>query len=73
MNLELATKSLLSFMTEAFDRSRDLVCGFAPFEGLRLVVVQFDGGADVCPELPDGGVNASLDLLLVSSANQRSI
>jgi hypothetical protein len=32
-----------------------------PFEGLRVVVVQFD--EDVGLEGPDGGVNTSLDLL----------
>jgi hypothetical protein len=40
-----------------------LVCGLGPFEGLRVVVVQFDEGTDVGLELPDGGVNTSLDLL----------
>ena len=50
-------------MAEAFDRSQDLVCGFGPFEGLRVVVVQLDEGTDVGLELLDGGVNTSLDLL----------
>ena len=49
-------------MTEAFDRSRNLVCGLGPFEGLRVSVVQVDEGTDVGLELPDGGVNTSLDL-----------
>jgi hypothetical protein len=34
-----------------------------PFEGLWVVVVQFDEGTDVGLEGPDGGVNTSLDLL----------
>jgi hypothetical protein len=50
-------------VAEAFDGSQDLVCGLGPFEGLRVIVVQFDEGADVGLELPDGGVNTSLDLL----------
>jgi len=54
---------LLGFVAEAFDGSHDLVCGLGPFEGLRVFVVQVDGGTDVGLELPDGGVNTSLDLL----------
>ena len=50
-------------MAEAFDGSQDLVCGLGPFEGPRVFVVQVDGGTDVGLELPDGGVNTSLDLL----------
>ena len=50
-------------MTEAFDGSQYLVCGLGPFERLRVIVVQFDEGTDVGLELPDGGVNTSLDLL----------
>ena len=50
-------------MTEAFDRSQDLVSGLGPFEGLWVFVVQVDEGTDVGLELPDGGVNTSLDLL----------
>ena len=50
-------------MTEAFDRSQNLVSGLGPFEGLRVFVVSVDEGPDVGLELPDGGVNASLDLL----------
>ena len=50
-------------MTEAFDGSQNLVCGLGPFEGLRVFVVQVDEGTDIGLELPDGGVNASLDLL----------
>ena len=50
-------------MTEAFDGSQNLVCGLGPFEGLRVSVVQFDKGPDVGLELPDVGVNTSLDLL----------
>jgi hypothetical protein len=34
--------------------------------------VQVNEGTDVGLELPDAGVETSLDLLLVSSANQRS-
>jgi hypothetical protein len=49
-------------VAEAFDGSQNLVCGFGPFEGLRVSVVQVDEGTDVGLELPDGGVNASLDL-----------
>jgi hypothetical protein len=37
------------------------MCG--PFEGLGIFVVQVDEGTDVGLELPDGGVNTSLDLL----------
>ncbi len=50
-------------MTEAFDRSQDLVSGPGPFEGVRVFVVQVNEGTDVGLELPDGGVDTSLDLL----------
>ena len=50
-------------MAKAFDGSQNLICGLGPFEGLRIFVVQVDEGTDVGLELPDGGVNASLDLL----------
>jgi hypothetical protein len=50
-------------VTEAFDRSQNLVSGLGPFEGLRVFVVQVNEGTDVGLELPDGGVNTSLDLL----------
>jgi hypothetical protein len=53
----------VGFVAEAFDGSQDLVCGLGPFEGLRVSVVQVDEGADAGLELPDGGVDASLDLL----------
>ena len=49
-------------MTEAFDRSQNLVCGLHPFEGLRVSVVQVDEGTDVGLELPDGSMDTSLDL-----------
>lgn len=49
-------------MAEAFDGSQYLVSGLGPFEGLRVVVVQVDEGTDVGLELPDGGMNTSLDL-----------
>ncbi|MCP1843672.1 hypothetical protein J2R78_006639 [Bradyrhizobium sp. USDA 4538] len=50
-------------MTEAFDGRQNLVSGLGPFEWLRVFVVEFDEGADVGLELPDGGMNTSLDLL----------
>ena len=50
-------------MAEAFDGSQNLVCGLGPFEGLGIFVVQVDEGTYVGLELPDGGVNTSLDLL----------
>ena len=50
-------------MAEAFDGSQNLVCGLGPFEGLGVSVVQVDEGTDVGLELPDGGMNTSLDLL----------
>ena len=50
-------------MAEAFDGSQNLVCGLGPFEGLRVSVVRVDEGTDVGLELPDGGVDTSLDLL----------
>ena len=50
-------------MTEAFDGSQNLVSGLGPFEGLWVFVVQVDERTDVGLEPPDGGVNASLDLL----------
>ena len=50
-------------MAEAFDGSQNLVCGLGPFEGLRIFIVQVDEGTDLGLELPDGGVNTSLDLL----------
>jgi hypothetical protein len=46
-------------LTEA----KNLVSGLGPLEGLRVSVVSVDEGKDVCLELPDGGVNTSLDLL----------
>ena len=49
-------------MAEAFDGSQNLVCGLGPFEGLGVLVVQVNEGTDVGLELPDRGVNASLDL-----------
>jgi hypothetical protein len=49
-------------VTEAFDRSQNLVGGLGPFERLRISVVQVDEGKDVGLELPEGGVNTSLDL-----------
>jgi hypothetical protein len=50
-------------VAEAFDGGQYLVCGLGPFEGLRVFVVQVDEGTDVGLELPDGGVDSSLDLL----------
>ena len=50
-------------MAEAFDGSQNLVSRLGPFEGLRVSVVQVDEGTDVGLELPNGGVNTSLDLL----------
>jgi hypothetical protein len=50
-------------VAEAFDGSQNLVCGLGPFEGLGTFVVQVDEGTDVGLELPDGGVNTSLDPL----------
>ncbi len=50
-------------MAEAFDGSQNLIGGLGPFEGLRVSVVQVDEGADIGLELPDRGVDASLDLL----------
>ena len=50
-------------MAETFDGSQDLVCGLGPFERLRFFVVSVDEGSDVSLKLPDGGMNASLDLL----------
>jgi hypothetical protein len=43
----------MGFVAKAFDGSQDLVCGFGPFEGLRIFVVQVNEGTDVCLELPD--------------------
>jgi hypothetical protein len=53
-------------VAEAFDGSQNLVCGLGPFEGFRISVVRVDEGAYVGLELPDGCVNTSLDLLIVS-------
>ena len=50
-------------MTEAFDRSQDLVGRLGPFEGPWVFVVQVDEDTDVGLELLDGSVNTSLDLL----------
>lgn len=50
-------------MAEGFDGSQNLVCGLCPLEGPRVSVVHVDEGADVGLELPDGCVDASLDLL----------
>ena len=50
-------------MAETFDGSQNLVCRLSPFEGLRVFVVQVDEGTDIGLELPDGGVDTSLDLL----------
>jgi hypothetical protein len=53
----------VGFVAEAFDGSQNLVSRLSPFEGFRIFVVQVDEGTDVGLELPDGGVNTSLDLL----------
>ena len=50
-------------MAEAFDGNQNLVCGFGPFERVRVSVVQVDEGTDVGLELSDGGVDTSQDLL----------
>jgi hypothetical protein len=50
-------------LAEAFDRSQNLVRRLGPFEGPRVFVVRVDEGADIGLQLPDGGVNTSLDLL----------
>jgi hypothetical protein len=50
-------------VAEAFDGSQYLVSRLGPFEGPRDFVVQVDEGTDIGLELPDGSVNASLDLL----------
>jgi hypothetical protein len=39
-----------------------MAAGLGPFEGLRVIVVQFYEGTDVGLEPPDRGVNTSLDL-----------
>jgi hypothetical protein len=54
---------LLSFVTEAFYRSQNLIGRLRPFEGLWAFVVQVDEGTDIGLEPPEGGMNASLDLL----------
>jgi hypothetical protein len=46
-------------LTDAKIYSADLV----HLKGFRVFVVQVDEGTDVGLELPDGGVNTSLDLL----------
>ena len=61
--LEPSRRSELGFVAEVFDGSHNLICGLGPFEGLRVLVVEVDGGSDVGFELPDGGVDTSLDLL----------
>lgn len=50
-------------MTEAFNRSQNLVGGFGPFEGLGILVVSIDESANIGFEFPDGGMNASLEPL----------
>jgi hypothetical protein len=51
-------------VAEAFDGSQNLVSAdLVHLKGLRVSVVQVDEGTDVGLELPDGGVNTSLDLL----------
>ena len=59
----ITSQSLLSLVTEAFDRSQDLVGRLGPFEGPWVFVVQVDEDTDVGLELLDGSVNTSLDLL----------
>ena len=50
-------------MTEAFDRSQNLVCGLGPFEGLGVLVVAVDEAADVGLQLPHRGMNAASEPL----------
>jgi len=47
------------FLAEALDRGEDLVGGLGPFEGLGVLVVPVDEGADVGLQLPDRGMNAA--------------
>ena len=46
--------------TEAFDGVEDVVGGFRPPEGFRVLVVPPDEGADIRFELPCGGVDTPL-------------
>jgi hypothetical protein len=55
------------------DGLENVVGGFGPDEGLRVVVVNLDEGGDGGFEFVHAAMNAALDLLSESSANQRSI
>jgi len=44
-------------LAEALDRGQYLVGGLGPFEGLWVLVVAVDEGADVGLQLPDRGMN----------------
>ena len=60
-------------VTEAFDGVEDVVGGFRPPEGFRVLVVRFDEGADVRFELPCGGMGAPLQLLARSVSAKPSL
>jgi hypothetical protein len=57
-------------LAEALGRGAYLGGGLGPFEGLGIVVVAVDEGADVGLPLPDRGMNAVSEPFLVSSATQ---
>jgi hypothetical protein len=46
-------------VAEALDRGEYLVGGLCPFEGLGVLVVAIDEGADIGLQLPDGSMDAT--------------
>ena len=49
----------MCLVTEALDRGEYLVGGPGPFEGLGVLVVAVDEGADIGLQLPDRGMDAA--------------
>src|SRR3546814_8483881 len=63
LNLKFAAESMVCLLAEAFDGGEDVVGGFGPAAGRGLLVVGCDEGPDIGFQLPDRGVDATLDLL----------
>src|SRR3546814_5237462 len=54
---------MVCLLAEAFDGGEDVVGGFGPAAGRGPLVVGCDEGPDIGFQLPDRGVDATLDLL----------
>ena len=61
--IKVCDRIVVDLEMEAFGGSEDVVSGFRPPEGFRVLVVRFDEGADVRFGLPCGGMGAPLQLL----------